>query len=470
MSLIDARTTIIIVAVLYALLPIALLWAIAPAKKHFAWWWLAGSFSVALGLLLISGRSFMPVWVTYHAANTLLMSSFVFWHQSLRTMQNKAWSISQLLIWFVLAAVIFILAYENLDDVIRASVIRLILGSLSFGLAYSLWRISHQQVGINIKLIAISFFVMGLSFYLHGSLTTLGTDPSPFGQSWDARALSLFVLLTAIVSHVSFFGLTLDINTQARLERRIERINRQENLRLNQHIGELERQTDLRMAASQLAHELNQPLTAVMAMSEVCIQALDRGHIPLEKINDNLDKAALNVKRASDLLASIRIDSHVETAELDVLHLEELIQTALDLLESPIQTHQIRVDVQLDVMPHPALGHSLYMTQVLTNLMRNAIEAMSASPQRILKVSTKSWGEVCELCIEDTGPVVDDEILNKINQPFNSSKPQGLGIGLLICRTLLARQSYALEMHANPNGGLKAIIRLNTQSAEDSSC
>jgi signal transduction histidine kinase len=470
MSLLDARTTMLIVAGLYVLLPIALLWAIAPSKKHFAWWWLGGSFSVASGLLLIAGRIVLPVWLTYHAANILLMGSFVFWHQSLRIMQGKAWPLRQVFMWFALITIVFILVYELFEPVARASVVRFILGTLSFGLAWALWRFSQKQQGINIKLIATAFLVTGLTFYLHGLLSSQGIDPSPFADTWDASALSLFVLITCIVSHLSFFGLTLDINNQVRLERRIERIKKQETLQLNQRIGELERQTDLRMAASQLAHELNQPLTAVMAMAEVCIQALDKPHIPLEKITSNLDKAVFNVTRASDLLVSIRMDSAMEPGQPEALDLGELVQNALDLLQSQIQAHQVQVEVQFDLLPSQPVGNALYMTQVLTNLMRNAIEAMSESPQRVLKVSTKTWGHACELCIEDTGPFVNDEALSKINQPFNSSKTQGLGIGLLISRTLLARQGYSLDMHANPNGGLKAIIWMQTEIPEGAAC
>jgi C4-dicarboxylate-specific signal transduction histidine kinase len=470
MSFLDTRTTMLLVAGLYVLLPIALLWAIAPHKKHFAWWWLGGSFSVALGLGFIGGRAVLPSWITFHVANILLLSSAALWHQSLRVIQDKAWSAFQMLCWFGLSTLTYSLIYEFFEPIDRAVTIRMLLGLLALTVSYALWKLSRQLQSVNILLISVSYLITGLSFGLHALMSSRGIDPSPFVKSWDANVLGIFLLFTALVSHLSFFGLTLDINVQRRLERRIERLREQETLQLNQKINDLERQTDLRMAASQLAHEINQPLTAVMAMSEVCIQALNKPHIPIDKVLSNLDKAAFNIKRASDLLVSIRMDSSPESANREPLNLHELTRTALELLDPQVQAHQIQINIHIN-QPKPApLGNPLYMTQVLTNLMRNAIEAMSQSSTRVLTIATKTWGDALELSIDDTGPVISEENFNQLNQPFNSSKEHGLGIGLLICRSLLSRQGFVLEMHAKPSGGLQTTIRLPLPSKESPSC
>ena len=470
MSTLDPRTTMLLVAGLYILLPIGLLWAIAPSKKHFAWWWLGGSFSVAAGLGLMGGRHLLPDWLTYHAANIFLLCSFVFWHQSVRVIQNNPWRMRTLVTWFILATVVFNVLYLSLEPVTRASSVRLMLGVLSIGLAWSLWRLSKQQPGINIKLIAISFVATGIGLLIHALLSARGNDPSPFVASWDANLLSLFVLMTALISHLSFFGLTLDINVQKRLERRVKRLKEQETMQLNQKISELERQTDLRMAASQLAHEINQPLTAVMAMSEVCIQALKKPQFPIEKVLSNLDKAAFNIKRASDLLMSIRMDSSPEPIHLEPLNLHSLTLNALELLDPQIQAQQIQVNIQITEPATAPMGNPLYMTQVLTNLMRNAIEAMSQSSTRVLTITSKTWGDTVELSIEDTGPAFSEANLSKLNQPFNSSKAQGLGIGLLICRSLLSRQGFSLDMRAKASGGLQANIQLMLKPKVVTSC
>lgn len=470
MSLLDTRSTMMLVAGLYVLLPIALLWAIAPHRKHFAWWWLGGSLSVALGLGLIGGRAVLPQWLTFHVANILLLSSAALWHQAIRMIQDRAWSGFQLLGWYALATLTFSLIYEFLDPVDRAVAVRLLLGLLSLSVAHALIHLSRQLKSVNVLLISVSYAITGLSFLLHALVSSQGTDPSPFVESWDGNLLSLFVLMTALVSHLSFFGLTLDINVQKRLERRVERLREQETLQLNQKINELERQTDLRMAASQLAHEINQPLTAVMAMSEVCIQALNKPHIPIDKVLSNLDKAAFNIKRASDLLLSIRMDSAPEHTDLEALDLKAITQTTLELLEPQIKAQHIQVQICMaEPLPAPQ-GNPLYMTQVLTNLMRNAIEAMSQSPTKVLTISSKTWADSIELTVDDTGPYIDEDSLSQLNQPFNSSKEQGLGIGLLICRSLLSRQGFTLHMHAKPTGGLQATIRLKIQPRELPQC
>lgn len=465
MNLLDTRTSMMLVAGLYILLPIALLWAIAPHKKHFAWWWLGGSFSIAIGLVLIAGRSLLPIWLTYHVANIALISSFVFWHQSLRVINRKPWPVLTVLGLIALVSVAFSLIYVMFEPIERAAMVRFLLGALSLGLAVKLWQTSKQQKGINIQLIAASFLVTGISFFIHASFSSRGSDPSPFVDSWDANVLALFALLTAVVSHLSFFGLTLDINTQQRLQSRIERIREQETLQLQQQINELERQTDLRMTASQLAHEINQPLTAIMAMSEVCVQALKKSAIPIEKVINNLEKIALNIKRASDLLASIQTESSEELLRQEPFDLEEVINIALELLRPHIELHQVQVRIRLAAHPQQPLGNPLYMTQVITNLARNAIEAMSQCPTKTITIATKVWGDSLELSIEDTGPVLSEEEFNQVSQPYNSTKAQGLGIGLLICRSLLARQGYNLTLYAKPSGGLIATVHLSVQNS-----
>jgi len=470
MSTLDPRTTMMLAAGLFILLPTGLVLAIAPKRKHFAWWWLGGSFCVAIGLLLVAGRDLLPTWITYHAANILIMCSFVLWHQSLRIIQSHPWRLSTLIGWFLLATITFIVFYESFETVTRTTLGRLILGTLCLSLAYSLWNLSKRQKGINVKLISISFLLTGLSLYVHAVLSSYGNNSGPFVKTWDGAMLSLFVLVTAVVSHLSFLGLTLDINTQQRLERRIDRLREQETLQLNQQINELERQTDLRMAASQLAHEVNQPLTAVMAMSEVCKQALKKPSIPIDKVLSNLDKTAFNIKRASDLLMSIRMDTADQSYKPQEFNLEEVIHISLEMLQTQIEKERVQVHLQLDASDNSVMGNPLYMTQVLTNLMRNAIEAMSSSPIRTLTVSTIKRGDRLDLSIEDSGPVMSDEHFRQMNQPFNSSKDQGLGIGLLICRSLLARQGYTLEMTVKSDGGLLTKISLHNPSVVTPSC
>lgn len=203
------------------------------------------------------------------------------------------------------------------------------------------------------------------------------------------------------------------------------------------HVG---RVTEMGTLASSLAHELNQPLTAVASYCEsardLLIQVPDEETLAM--VREAMDEAAKQAVRAGQIVRRLRdFMSHGET-ERQVESLPRLINEANALALVGSREHGIDVQLSLDPAADLVFVDRIQVQQVIVNLIRNAIEAMVDGPVRSLSVRTarRKHGFI-DVTIEDTGTGISDAIAPQLFQPFVTSKQNGMGIGLSICRTIV---------------------------------
>jgi len=203
------------------------------------------------------------------------------------------------------------------------------------------------------------------------------------------------------------------------------------------HVG---RVSEMGTLASSLAHELNQPLTAIASYCEG-IRELLAGKLDPEKIETvrgALDEAAAESVRAGEIVRRMRdFLSHGQT-EHRLEHLPRLITEANALALVGSREHGIEVQVSLDPQADQVFVDRVQIQQVLVNLIRNAIEAMADSAVRSLTITSGlSRSGFVTISVEDTGSGISDSIAPQLFQPFITSKEAGMGIGLSICRTII---------------------------------
>src|SRR5690348_16697849 len=219
------------------------------------------------------------------------------------------------------------------------------------------------------------------------------------------------------------------------------------------HVGRL---SEMGTLASSLAHELNQPLTAVASYCEGARELLD--HKPDEEAlamaREALDEAAQQAVRAGQIVRRLRdFMSHGEM-ERRVESLQRLINEANALALVGSREHGIDVQVELDAAADRVLVDRIQIQQVLVNLIRNAIDAMMDSQTRNLTLRTARDGEgFVEVIIEDTGSGISETIAEQLFQPFVTSKQNGMGIGLSICRTIIEAHGGRIWFEPGSNGG-----------------
>ena len=219
------------------------------------------------------------------------------------------------------------------------------------------------------------------------------------------------------------------------------------------HVGRL---SEMGTFASSLAHELNQPLTAVANYCETARDLLASEPDPdtMIMIREALDDAAKQAIRAGQIVRRLREFINTGETERKAESLQRLLTEANALGLVGSREHGIEVQIQLDTGVDRVVVDRIQIQQVLVNLIRNAIDAMVDSPVRSLTIRTEPerTGCVC-VSIEDSGSGISETVARQLFQPFVTSKKGGMGVGLSICRTIVEAHGGRIWFEPGPDSG-----------------
>ena len=262
-------------------------------------------------------------------------------------------------------------------------------------------------------------------------------------------------------AHPLFTGFIRDLTERQKTEEQLES--------LQSELIHVSRVSAMGTMASTLAHELNQPLTAVANYVEAVRDMLarpDPGDFPM--IRDALDDTAKEALRAGHIVRRLRDFVARGEVEKTIEKLPLLINEAAVLGLMGAREKGIAPRFDLDPYASPVLVDKIQIQQVLINLIRNACEAMAASPVRELSVMSRpdERGFV-RVIVADTGPGVDAQIAEQLFTAFTSTKSEGMGLGLSICRTIVEAHGGRIWMEPREGGGTEFHFTLVSAKAEE---
>jgi two-component system sensor kinase FixL len=254
----------------------------------------------------------------------------------------------------------------------------------------------------------------------------------------------------------SFIGFIRDLTERQETQRRLQDLQTELI-----HMG---RFTAMGEMASTLAHELNQPLTAVASYLNGCRRLLDGKTEPNSVIlRDAVERAADQALRAGQIIRRLRQFVSRGDSERQAENLAKLIEEASALALVGIRETGVRVHFDLDHKLAEVVVDKVQIQQVILNLMRNAIEAMHETESRRMVVATREADDgMVEISVSDTGSGISPDVVRRLFQPFVTTKPHGMGVGLSISRTIVESHGGRLWVETNPEGG--TIFRLTVRS------
>lgn len=242
------------------------------------------------------------------------------------------------------------------------------------------------------------------------------------------------------------------------LRRRTEENSR----RLQERLWQVSRLATVGEMASGIAHELNQPLTAIANYAQACDRLLAKPGADLEEIRGALQEIAGQAVRAGDIIRRLRGLVRQDEGPTEATDINLLISELTDLVGAEARSHGVEYRLELaHALPRVEL-HRTQIQQVILNLTRNAIEALAqkVDGRRTLVLRTALTGGALQISVCDDGPGVSAAIRRCLFDPFCSSKAGGAGLGLAISRTIVERHHGTLNHRANVPTGACFIAQL----------
>jgi len=321
-----------------------------------------------------------------------------------------------------------------------------------------------EVIGKNVKMLMPSPYRENHDDYMRRYLRTgerriIGIGRVVVGERKDGSTFPMELAVGEMRSSDRHFftGFIRDITQRQQSEARLQE--------LQSELVHVSRLTAMGQMASALAHELNQPLLAIVGYMKGSRRLLESGvEDRMGLLRDAMDKAGDQALRAGQIIRRLREFVGRGDSERRVESVKKLIEEASALALVGTKDQGVRVRFQFDPTIDLVLVDKVQIQQVLLNLLRNAVEAMEASQRRELVISTAAGDdEMVAVGVADTGPGIAPELMSQLFQPFVTNKRHGMGVGLSICRTIVEAHGGQITVEPNPVGG--TIFRFTLRAA-----
>lgn len=325
------------------------------------------------------------------------------------------------------------------------------------------WRPSEVQ-GRNISMLMPEPFREHHDAYLHRYLTTgekriIGIGRIVVGERKDGTTFPMELAVGEVRSGAGrfFTGFVRDLTEAQESEARVRE--------LQAEVVHISRLSAMGEMASALAHELNQPLSAIANYLNGARRLAEKAPGQDARIVEAMEKAAEQALRAGDIIRRLRNFLARGEGERSEESLAKLVHEACGL--ALLGAKDAGVDVRYNVDPHldRVMVDRIQIQQVIVNLVRNALDAMQEQPRRILTVSTSVRDGMAAVTVADTGPGLDPAAAERLFQPFVTTKASGMGVGLSISRTIV--EAHGGRIWVEPTSAEGAVFHFTVPLAHD---
>lgn len=454
----DPATAYLAAGFLYVIMPLAAWVVMGKSRTVAAGVWCGGSVSLGLASLLLSFRTpDMPGWLAFGVMNAFFYGGNLMHVVGLRLElgQTSAWR------WAALAGLLVLGVQEffrlGLDSaVLRLSWVLLAMGALFVWTAWLAWQVHKNEDSSSAKWLAQVYVFGAVATLVRAARVLLGmSSTDPLGVNWDSVLTTSSLFVMSVFGSVAILGLYLERSTRKHVANEVAIRSQQTSQLLGQQIADLDRQRSMGELAGAMAHEMAQPLTVVsveLGFLRHEMRAVDDSRLR------QVEQILAHIERVSNVLKGIR--NFIRPAEPDFkpVNLLLVVQDVLQLL--PAQERQDAADIQVhaDVLTPMVLGDSVQLSQVLLNVLRNAVQAQVPGQPVHICIHVQSAGGRLQLVVDDNGPGFSAQLLGSTDVAFSSTKKDGMGIGLAISRRIAVQHGGTLLWRNRAQGGGAQVV------------
>jgi PAS domain S-box-containing protein len=254
---------------------------------------------------------------------------------------------------------------------------------------------------------------------------------------------------------IRMVGVVFDVTALKNTEQHLEDARRR--------LAETTQRTTLAAMTASIAHELNQPLGAIVLCGNAGLRLLDSAEWDRDQARSVLKRIVEDGQRASEILARIRAMFRRDRQEALPLNVNELVQDVLALAHGELTSRHIALHVELTEPIPTIVGDRVLLQQVVLNLVMNAVEAMTSQPDPIHHLAVKTTpgdSDAVLITIADDGPGIPSEHMDRIFEAFFTTKADGMGMGLSICQSIVEAHGGRLWATARAPRGTRLHVRL----------
>jgi signal transduction histidine kinase len=445
-------TIFLTLSFLYIMLPVAVWLALFNQKSKTIVLWCVGGELLAIGLLFFGLRSLVPAWVSYPLANAITWLAILIQSLALRRYLGLTWRpLTMVLVVLVWTVVFEYFRVVFVNPHLRFSWSLLLFTVIFFYISYLAWRIARTYDLKSGRLLSVVYAIASALMCIRLLRVVIGlTEPDVVAQGVD----SLLIVLSSFISSV--LGTFAFVATE-------QRVRQEENSRLSEQISQLERQRTMGAMSYSFAHELSQPMTAILMDTHTLKSGLASGQFNVKDMRESIDDIERNANRTAQLIGRIRNFMRPSSSDFETVDMKLLAQDVKQLLLHDIQMHNITFEWDVDHDACVVVGDKIQLSQIVLNVYRNAIQALVDSSVKKISVSLDKQDDRVVLRVRDSGPGLAESLKHQVGQPFVSSKTDGLGVGLSISKTIAEKHSGSLTITNAMDGG--AIVELNLPAA-----
>jgi two-component system, LuxR family, sensor kinase FixL len=334
-----------------------------------------------------------------------------------------------------------------------------------------LWLILETESASGFKYFYLFFLPVVVAAVRHGldgaclglALTQLGLVGLLRHHGYDANVFTEFQVLMLILTST---GLTVGVVVTER--RQAARAMREVEARLRAReleAAQAARFTLVSGMASALAHEINQPMTAARALARAIQELLRAPSIDHARTDGNLTNLVAQIDHAAGIVRRMRDFLRRGQPHVSTIDGPSMLDDALMLVRAEARTKAI--EIALDVPPElpPLHGDRVQLQQVILNLVRNAMEALAGRKDGIVRIAVCRFDDRVEVRVADNGPGIEASLAARLFEPLTTSKPDGLGLGLSICASIVQLHGGRIWLHSGEPGATVFRFSLPLQPA-----